>query len=333
MNNTDDGIFDDNLGLGDEVQTFSDFIQQPALHAWVAAHVRREFPRLAAGIIVYDPASKQFQGMAMPNSSPTPNEFWEIHHFSLVAAYKRIREEGRRLVGFFSTRYPGKPPTPEQINGTWIDRAYWIVSTNPMGDATDSIAYFHGDSKTYKPLTAKFSVNPNTQIFATTTQVIGSVVQTANGELMRWLQKHPHDLLQVHPGTFEQIIAELFRDQGFDVEVLGSWNQPDGGIDIIAVRKNTLAGTFRVGIQCKRFVKTGVVKADLVWALEGRMDKFRLNKGVLATTAHFEKSVLADLKDHLWRIELRDFEALTQDLQSWGRYEHDSTGLWLPKRP
>ena len=328
---TGDVIFDDNLGLGDEVQSFSNFIKQSTLHAWIAAHVRREFPRLAVGIIVYDPASAQFQSIAMPNSSPTPNEFWEIDQASLIAAYKRIRGEDQRLIGFFSTRYPGKPPTPEQINGTWVDRAYWIVSTNSLGDATDSIAYFHGDSKTYKPITAKFSINPNSQIFATTTQVISSVVQTANRELMKWLQKHPNDLLQVHPGTFEQIIAELFRDQGFDVEVLGSWNQPDGGIDIIAVRKSTLAGTFRVGIQCKRFVKTGVVKADLVWALEGRLNKFHLNKGVLATTAHFEKSVLADLKDHLWRIELRDFEALSQDLQSWGRYERESSGLWLPK--
>ena len=167
--------------------------------------------------------------------------------------------------------------------------------------------------------------------FISENTIIGTVVQTANTEIMRWLQKHPEDLLRVHPGTFEQIVAEIFRDQGFEVDVLGSWNQADGGIDIIAARKDTLTGDFRVGIQCKRYIKTHTVKADVVWALEGRLEKFKLNKGVLATTASFENAVLSDLKDHLWRIELRDFEILKKDLQSWGLYQHGSSGLWLPR--
>lgn len=174
-------------------------------------------------------------------------------------------------------------------------------------------------------------LNKTSASFAAENIVISAIVQTANEELMRWLQKHPDDLLRVHEGTFEQIVAEIFRDQGFDVEVLGSWNQADGGIDIIAVRKDSLAGSFRVGIQCKRYVKTQTVRADQVWALEGRLDKFKLNKGVLATTAVFEKSVLLDLKDHLWRLELHDFEMLKKDLQSWGLYQRGSGGLWLPK--
>jgi restriction endonuclease Mrr len=148
---------------------------------------------------------------------------------------------------------------------------------------------------------------------------------------MEWLQKHPDDLLKVHPGTFELIVAELFRDQGFDVEVLGSWNQADGGIDVIAIRKNTIAGDFRVGIQCKRYVRTRSVRADLVWALEGRLDKFHLNKGVVATTARFEPAVLADLKQHLWRVELKDYERLKSDLETWGQYNRAASGLWLPK--
>ena len=160
--------------------------------------------------------------------------------------------------------------------------------------------------------------------FAEQNNAIAGCLQTVNGELMEWLRKHPNDLLRVHPGTFELIIAELFRDQGFEVDVLGAWNQPDGGIDIIAIRKDTLVGNFRVGIQCKRYVKTNIVRADLVWALEGRLDKFHLHKGVLATTARFENSVLADVQPHLWRVELRDFDRLKSDLESWGQFERGS---------
>ena len=147
---------------------------------------------------------------------------------------------------------------------------------------------------------------------------------------MRWLASHPDDLLQVHPGTFEQIIAEIFRDQGYEVELLGQWNQPDGGIDIIAVWKNTAAGPVRVGIQCKRYVRTEKVRADVVWALDGRLHKFHLHKGVLATTARFEKSVLADLDQHLWRIELKDFDRIRHELQEWGKYTQTPGGLWVP---
>jgi restriction endonuclease Mrr len=161
--------------------------------------------------------------------------------------------------------------------------------------------------------------------------VISSGLQVVNAELMKWLRQHPEDLLSVHPGTFELIVAEIFSDQGFEVEVLSSWNQPDGGIDLIAMKRDTLAGEVRVGIQCKRYVKTKTVRADLVWALEGRLEKFHLHKGVLATTAKFEEGVLRDIQAHLWRIELRDLQRLKRDLEGWGQFERSASGLWLPK--
>ena len=268
--------------------------------------------------------------MAMPNSSPEPRSKWLIAPTSMVLAQRKLSAQGADIVGFFSTRSPGKPPTPEEITTPWATTGHWIISTDNSGEAIDSIGYYRTEEIKYVPISLKLDLNANAGLFAAQSQVISAVVQTVNVEFMRWLQHHPNDLLRVHPGTFEQIVAEIFRDQGYDVEVLGSWNQADGGIDIIAVRKDTLAGSFRVGIQCKRYVKTRVVKADLVWALEGRLDKYRLNKGVLATTARFEKSVLSDLQDHLWRIELRDFEVLKKDIESWGRYERGATGLWLP---
>ena len=73
------------------------------------------------------------------------------------------------------------------------------------------------------------------------------------------------------------------------------------------------------------------VRADVVWALDGRLDKYRLHKGVLATTAQFERNILADLETHLWRVELRDFDRIKKDLETWGHFESGASGLWLPK--
>ena len=126
-------------------------------------------------------------------------------------------------------------------------------------------------------------------------------------------------------------MPELVRPHGYEVELIGHWNQPDGGIDVLAIHKDTAVGELRVGIQCKRYTKTATVRADLIWALEGRLEKFRLHKGVLATTARFEKSMLREAPQHLWRIELKDFERLRHDLQTWGQFGRDSrSGLWLP---
>lgn len=162
-------------------------------------------------------------------------------------------------------------------------------------------------------------------------QNLSKGIRITNVGLMRWLAKHPEDLLRVHPETFEQVVAELFRNQGFDVEIIGRWNQADGGIDIIAAQKNALVGEFRIGVQCKRYVKVGKVRSDLIWALEGRLNKFHLHKGVLATTARIERAVLADLSQYLWRIELKDFNSIKLDLEAWGSFEQSKGGIWLPQ--
>jgi hypothetical protein len=166
-------------------------------------------------------------------------------------------------------------------------------------------------------------------LLAVETAAVLPGIQAVNDEFMRWLSSHPDDLLRVHPGTFERIVAEIFDDKGYEVRQLGGWNQADGGIDIVAVGRDSISGGIRIGIQCKRYVRQRIVRADIIWALDGRLEKFKLHKGVLVTTAHFEKGVLSDASEHLWRIELVDFERLKSELQEWGTPGRRS--LWLPR--
>jgi hypothetical protein len=170
---------------------------------------------------------------------------------------------------------------------------------------------------------------PTTQSFKNAITIVATHVQQANVDLMRWLASHPDDLKRIHPGTFEEVISELFRANGYETELVGRWNQGDGGIDIIAIRKDSLLKEMRIGIQCKRNFKTRFVKADIVWALLGRLDKFKLNHGAIATTGVFENSVLRETEEHLWRIDLLDFQAIAKQLgQTYSR--DSSSGLYLP---
>lgn len=308
---------------------FANLVSDRSAQEWVAAHVHREFPRLACGAVMIN-AHGELRTIALPNDDQNPKEKWSLSPLLLLNLDREVLAPEEELVGFFSTRAPGKPSSAEEILPA-VPACYWVISVDSSGLPREHSAWVF-ENETPKPIVSGLHEHAVRQtILAGHSAVIASCVQAANRELMEWLRKHPDDLRCVHPGTFELIVAEIFRDQGYEVEVLGSWNQADGGIDIIAIRRDSAVGVFRVGVQCKRYVKANTVRADFVWALEGRLDKFHLHKGVLATTAHFEASVLSDLQPHLWRIEIKDFERINRDLQSWGQYHQASSGLWLPR--
>lgn len=321
-----------NADESDRRRSFLEFAAESSVQTWVAAHITREFPRLVCGAIWSDHAGN-LNICALPNSSKMPLNSWEANLEAVFEYYRMLRRQAAQHIGFFSTRSPGKPPTPEGLEivsdrGSFV----WVISTTAKGKASEYGIYEIDTRDYYSPISPIVSLaRSQHEVFSEQSEIISNCVQEANRELMAWLRKHPEDLLQVHPGTFELIIAEIFRDQGYDVEVIGSWNASDGGVDVIAIRKDTKVGEFRVGIQCKRYVKTRVVSADLIWALNSRLDKFHLHKGVIATTAKFEKSVLVDLENHLWRIDLRDYSRLKKDLEEWGQFSLGATGLWLPR--
>src|SRR5713226_7587905 len=59
---------------------------------------------------------------------------------------------------------------------------------------------------------------------------VGSFVGTA---LLKHYADHPHELKRIGHRQFEELVAELFRGFGYDVEL--TKRTRDGGIDVIAV--------------------------------------------------------------------------------------------------
>jgi restriction endonuclease Mrr len=147
---------------------------------------------------------------------------------------------------------------------------------------------------------------------------------------MRWLAHHPEDLLRVHPGTFEYIIAELFSDKGFEVEVISSWNQADGGVDIIAAKRVAANIDFRLAIQCKRMTQSRKVSAEPIRALSGVLERFHAHAGVMAITSYFSQEAIEETRKYFWRISLHDYEHIVQDLKDFGVFRRHSSGLWIP---
>jgi cold shock CspA family protein len=148
--------------------------------------------------------------------------------------------------------------------------------------------------------------------------VVVRALQECNAELVQYLKKHPDVLLNLHPGTFENLVAEIFRHEGFDTERISGWNEPDGGVDLIAVRHLSPEVDYRIAIQCKRSAQSRRLSAETIRMLAGVLDRFRAHAGVVATTGFFSQGAEEEITSYLWRISLRDYNDILASLNRLG---------------
>jgi len=160
--------------------------------------------------------------------------------------------------------------------------------------------------------------------------IVSELIQVCNLEMLAWLARHPEDLERVHPGTFELIVADIFASEGFEVEAVSSWNQPDGGVDLIAVKRIADNVSIRLAIQCKKIKQERRVSAEPIRSLAGVLDRFRVHAGVVATTSYFTAEAQEEARQYFWRISLRDYDNILRSLREFSGFELQSTGLWLP---
>ena len=137
-------------------------------------------------------------------------------------------------------------------------------------------------------------------------------VADINSELIRYLAKHPELLREMNPRKFEQIVAELFRDKGYDVEV--TKRTRDGGLDIRAYHHSDL-GVLLGLIECKRYAPAKKVSVDVIRGLYGVVESERASFGLVATTSTFTQDAKSFQAQNKYRLQLADFE----DIKRWLR--------------
>ena len=127
---------------------------------------------------------------------------------------------------------------------------------------------------------------------------------------MRKLTKRPEWVLDLHWRDFEQLIAEIFSRNGFDVTLTAP--SRDRGVDIYALR-HPAAGSMLYVVECKHFRPDRPVGPNLVRQLRGVVDRTGATYGVLATTSFFTAPAREEEQELAFRLSLRDFE----DIASW----------------
>ena len=144
--------------------------------------------------------------------------------------------------------------------------------------------------------------------------IIVSAFQECTAELVQQLQRNPDTLRELHPGTFENLVAEIFRHEGFVTERISGWNEADGGVDLIAVRHLSPGVDVRLAVQCKRWAQSRRLSAEPIRSLSGVLDRFHAHGGVVATTGFFSEGAKKEIASYLWRISLQDYSSILASL-------------------
>jgi restriction endonuclease Mrr len=178
----------------------------------------------------------------------------------------------------------------------------------PLSDAvgiSESVAVKVGAVLEYPPdIEAQFDVEE--EIDGHTIIQCSSLVDQ---KLIEYFHENPQEMKKMDRRLFEELVAELYRGFGYEVEL--TKQTKDGGIDIIAIGREIVEVKYL--IQCKRPDPGNIVGVEPVRQLYCVKVREKATKAILATTARFSKDAKIEFADCQWELELREYE----DLKEW----------------
>lgn len=131
-----------------------------------------------------------------------------------------------------------------------------------------------------------------------------------NKKLLNKLRTDPQEMWNIPSRRFEEIVAEMLTEQGYEIELTPSTK--DGGFDLYAARKEGL-GSFLYLVECKRYTPPNKVGVSVVRALHGVVHQKQANGGVVVTSSFFTKGAKEFQRSIPYQIQLNDYMAL----QKW----------------
>lgn len=121
------------------------------------------------------------------------------------------------------------------------------------------------------------------------------------------VQRNKEAIYDITPREFEELVAEVFSRQGYNVEITPATK--DGGCDIIATKE--IGGIpYMILIECKKYSARHKVDVQLVRSLSGVQSDRKANKVILVTSSLFTRDArqFAKRQEHL--ISLVDINDL-----------------------
>lgn len=151
---------------------------------------------------------------------------------------------------------------------------------------------------------------------AESSRIVRVSLEEISEELVRYLAANPDKMREMSPRKFEELIAAIFRNEGYKVTLTPI--RSDGGLDIVAIQRSDIGTTLTI-VECKRYAPERKVGVGVVRGLYGVVEQRRATKGVVATTSFFTRVAETFRKSVEYRLALADFDALTRRVQEWRR--------------
>jgi hypothetical protein len=135
---------------------------------------------------------------------------------------------------------------------------------------------------------------------------------TTHVALVERARRDPSMLYSISPRAFEELIAEIFAQHGFSVEL----TQPtrDHGRDIIAV-KSVMDLPTKFIIECKRYARERTVGLAIVQRLYGVKEAEGANKAIVAATCGFSRDARNFASAVLWQLDLAGYDHIVRWLR------------------
>lgn len=141
------------------------------------------------------------------------------------------------------------------------------------------------------------------------------IFESPSLELYEYLNKEPEALYNLAPRKFEELVANIFKNNGFTVELTPSTR--DGGYDIFACQNNSFSGQSIYLVECKRHKPSNKVGIGIVRQLLGVMlSENKATKGIIVTSSTFTNPAIELQENNSHRLALNDYDDLTDWIRS-----------------
>lgn len=136
------------------------------------------------------------------------------------------------------------------------------------------------------------------------------IITDINDEIKKYLKKYPEKLYSLSPRKFEELIASIMVDLGFDVELTKATR--DGGRDIIANIRNSITN-FLIYVECKKYSPENKIGVNIIREISGVHYFDKPSKSIIITTSFFTKGAIEKAKEMENQLDLKDF----YDIKNW----------------
>jgi HJR/Mrr/RecB family endonuclease len=131
-----------------------------------------------------------------------------------------------------------------------------------------------------------------------------------NNRLINIFKNDPDLLRKIDPIMFEEVVAELFEEEGYEIVLTPP--RADGGKDIYVYKTDTLTQT-KYLVECKRYVPPLKVDVSIARQLYGVVQQEQATGGIIVTTSYFTKPA----KDFAQKVPFQLFLTDFDDLSRW----------------